>query len=324
MGVCDLQSGTTATRPLGYQWIWSEVNLNHVGIILGIEMDRLARSCKDCYDLMERCTLFSTLLCDFDGVYDPIIFNDRMLLGLKAIMGEVELHLIRQRLYQGRMNKARRGELFTTVSIGYVRRGDTGIELDPDPQVQAVLRLVFDKFQELGSAAVLRYLAKNQVRFGFRTQHGLDAGRLRWQPASRAVVLKVLHHPIYAGCYVYGLSKTDPRRKTVGRGLPRRAQVVRLQSEVLIPDRVPAYITWEQYLANQCGWSQISRRRSTPVRCAVGPPWYRDWSSVAGVNAECWCTIRRAEGRRVTSAHGMPLNGRSRDANASRAGRLTS
>ena len=217
------QSGTSATECIGYQWIWSEINLNHVGIILGIELDRLARSCKDCYDLMERCTLFSTLLCDFDGVYDPTVFNDRLLLGLKAIMGEAELHLIRQGFYQGRMNKARRGELFTTAPIGYVRRGDNGIELDPDPQVQGVLRLLFDKFQELGSAcAVLRYLANNQIQLGLRTQHGLDAGRLRWRPASRAVILKVLRHPIYAGCYVYGLTKTDPRRRTAGRGFPRR------------------------------------------------------------------------------------------------------
>ena len=259
------QSGTTATERFGFQWIWSEVNLNHIGIILGIEMDRLARSCKDWYDLMEGCALFNTLLSDFDGVYDPTVFNDRLLLGLKAIMGEAELHLIHQRLYQGRMNKARRGELFTTLPMGYIRRGDNGIELDPDPQVQAVLRLLFDKFQELGSACgVLRYLATNQIQLGLRTQHGLDAGRLRWQPASRAVILKVLRHPIYAGCYVYGLTKTDRRCRTAGRGLPKRVQVARLQWEVLIPDRLPAYITWEQYQANQARLEANRSRRSTP------------------------------------------------------------
>jgi DNA invertase Pin-like site-specific DNA recombinase len=259
------RSGSTATERSGFQWIWSEVNLNHIGIILGIEMDRLARSCKDWYDLMERCALYNTLLSDFDGVYDPTVFNDRLLLGLKAIMGEAELHLIRQRLYQGRMNKARRGELFTTAPVGYIRRGDNGIDLDPDPQVQATLRLLFDKFQELGSACgVLRYLARNQIRLGLRTQHGLDAGQLRWQAASRAVILKILRHPIYAGCYVYGLTKSDPRRRTAGRGVPTRVQVERLQWEVLIPDRVPAYITWEQYLANQARLEANRSRRSTP------------------------------------------------------------
>jgi DNA invertase Pin-like site-specific DNA recombinase len=259
------QSGTSITARSGFQWLWSEVNLNHVGIILGIDMDRVARSCKDWYDLMERCALYDTLLSDFDGVYDPNVFNDRLLLGLKAIMGEVELHLIRQRLYQGRMNKARRGELFTTAPIGYVRRGDSGIELDPDPHVQAVLRLLFDKFEELGSAcAVLRYLANNQIRLGMRVLHGPDAGRLRWQPPTRAVLLKVFRHPIYAGCYVYGLTKTDPRRRTAGRGAPARTTVARLQWEVLIPDRLPAYITWEQYLANQRRLEANQSRRSTP------------------------------------------------------------
>ena len=317
------QSGTSATERIGYQWIWSEINLNHVGIILGIELDRLARSCKDCYDLMERCTLFSTLLCDFDGVYDPTVFNDRLLLGLKAIMGEAELHLIRQRFYQGRMNKARRGELFTTAPIGYVRRGDNGIELDPDPQVQGVLRLLFDKFQELGSAcAVLRYLANNQIQLGLRTQHGLDAGRLRWRPASLAVILKVLRHPIYAGCYVYGLTKTDPRRRTAGRGLPRGPKS-RLQWEVLIPDRLPAYITWEQYLANQARLEANRSRRSTPGARAAGRRFYRDWFSVAGVNAECWWPTKPAEVPPTTFAHGMPPSGPNRGANPSRADRWT-
>jgi DNA invertase Pin-like site-specific DNA recombinase len=259
------QSGTSITTRSGIQWLRSEVDLNHVGIILGIHMDRVARSCKDWYDLMERCALYDTLLSDFDGVYDPNVFNDRLLLGLKAIMGEVELHLIRQRLYQGRMNKARRGELFTTAPIGYVRRGDSGIELDPDPQVQGVVRLLFNKFEELGTAcAVLRYLANNQIRFGIRVRHGPDAGRLRWQPATRGVLLKVLRHPIYAGCYVYGLTKTDPRRRTAGRGAPSRTNVARLQWEVLIPDRLPAYITWEQYLANQRRLESNQCRRSTP------------------------------------------------------------
>jgi DNA invertase Pin-like site-specific DNA recombinase len=192
-------TGTSTAGRSGFQWIWTEVNLNHVGIILGIEMDRLARSCKDCYDLMERCALFHTLLSDFDGVYDPTVFNDRLLLGLKAIMGEAELHLIRQRLYQGRMNKARRGELFTNAPIGYVRRSDGGLELDPDLQAQGVVRLIFDKFDELGAAyAVLRYMVKNDIRIGVRVHHGPEAGRLDWRPATGGVLQKILRHPMYA------------------------------------------------------------------------------------------------------------------------------
>src|SRR6266545_678281 len=137
---------------------------------------------------------------------------------LKAIMGEAELHLLRQRMNLGRINKARRGELFTTVPMGYIRRPGDGIELDPDSQVQAVLRLVFDKFDELGTTgAVLRYLAKNQIRLGVRLSHGPDAGRLTWRAATRSVLSKILRHPIYSGCYVYGLTKNQARGHGTGR-----------------------------------------------------------------------------------------------------------
>ena len=172
-------------------------------------MDRLARSCKDWYDLMERCTLFNTLLSDFDGVDDPTVFNDRLLLGLKAIMGEAELHLIRQRLYQGRMNKPP-----AAASCSLPFRWDTFVAATTASNSTLTHRCrpcsgcCSTNSRELGSAcAVLRYLATNQILLGLRTQHGLDVGRLRWQPASRAVILKALRHPIYAGCYVYGLNQ---------------------------------------------------------------------------------------------------------------------
>ena len=260
------QSASTAHERSGYQWVWTEVSLNHVGIILGIDMDRLARSCKDWHDLMEQCTWYHTLLADRDAVYDPTVFNDRLLLGLKAIMGEAELHLIRQRMNLGRINKARRGELFTTVPMGYIRRPG-GIELDPDRQVQAVLRLIFDKFDELGTTgAVLRYLAKHQIGLGVRLQHGPDAGRLTWRAATRSVLSKILRHPIYSGCYVYGLTKNEARGRGTGRCGVRRVPVPPLQWEVLIPDHVPAYITWERYLANQV---RLRANRSGPGAAGV-------------------------------------------------------
>jgi DNA invertase Pin-like site-specific DNA recombinase len=255
------RSATSARDRAGYQWLWSEVNLNHVGIIFGIEMDRLARSCKDWHDLMEQCTWYNTLLADRDAVYDPTVFNDRLLLGLKAIMSEAELHLIRQRMNLGRMNKARRGELFTSVPMGYIRSG-SGIALDPDAQVQSALRVVFDKFEELGTVgAVLRYMASNQIPLGIRVQHGPDAGGLNWCPAARSVLSRLLRHPIYSGCYVYGMTKNDGCGRASGGPGPRRVPVAPLQWEVLIPDRVPAYITWERYLANQ---RRLESNRSRP------------------------------------------------------------
>jgi DNA invertase Pin-like site-specific DNA recombinase len=261
------RSATSARDRTGYQWLWTEVNLNHVGITFGIEMDRLARSCKDWHDLMEQCTWYNTLLADRDAVYDPTVFNDRLLLGLRALMSEAELHLIRQRMNLGRMNKARRGALFTSAPMGYIREGD-GVALDPDAQVQSALRLVFDKFEELGTVgAVLRYMARNHVLLGVRVQHGPDAGKLNWSPATRAVLTRLLRHPIYSGCYVYGMTKNDDRGRAPGHPGPHRVSVAPLQWEVLIPDRVPAYITWERYLAHQ---RRLEDNRSRPD--SAGPP----------------------------------------------------
>ena len=255
------RSATSARDCAGYQWLWSEAKLNHVGIIFGIEMDRLARSCKDWHDLMEQCSWYNTLLADRDAVYDPTVFNDRLLLGLRALMSEAELHLIRQRMNLGRMNKARRGALFTSVPMGYIRSGD-GVALDPDAQVQSAIRLVFDKFEELGTVgAVLRSMARDHVLLGVRVQHGPDAGRLNWCPATRSALTRLLRHPIYSGCYVYGITKNDGRGRAPGRPAPRRVSVALLQWEVLIPDRVPAYITWERYLTNQ---RRLEDNRSRP------------------------------------------------------------
>src|SRR3954464_10387328 len=115
------QSGATSEGRLGFQRLLAEVGLDHVGLILGLEMSRLARSCKDWHQLLELCAMFRTLLADQDGVYDPTDFNDRLLLGLKGTFSEAELHTLRSRLNEGRLNKARRGELFSHPSIGYVR-----------------------------------------------------------------------------------------------------------------------------------------------------------------------------------------------------------
>src|SRR5205823_6643340 len=133
----------------GFQRLVSEVGLGHVGLILGIEMSRLARSCADWYQLLELCALFGTLIADSDGVYDPAQYNDRLLLGLKGTMSEAELHILQQRLRQGRLNKARRGALAVPLPVGYVRRPSGEVALDPDEQVQAVVRLIFRTFDEL-------------------------------------------------------------------------------------------------------------------------------------------------------------------------------
>jgi DNA invertase Pin-like site-specific DNA recombinase len=245
-------SGTTAEGRRGFQWLLTEVNLDHVGIILGFQVSRLSRANADWYHLLERCAVFQSLLADQDGIYDPTQYNDRLLLGMKGTMSEAELHFMQQRLLHGRLNKARRGDLFSIVPTGYVRTSDDRIALDPDEQVQQVVRLIFDKFDELGSVgAVLRYFVRQDIKLGMRVYTGPDAGRLAWRPPLRSTLNLILRRPIYAGCYVYGFGRTDPRRRRPGVPHSGRVRVERMKWEVMLPDKVPAYITWERYLANQ-------------------------------------------------------------------------
>jgi DNA invertase Pin-like site-specific DNA recombinase len=236
---------------LGFQRLMTEVGLDHVGIVIGIEMSRLARSCKDWYQLLELCALFGTVLADPDGVYDPGNYNDRLLLGLKGTMSEAELHIMHGRLAAGRMNKARRGELFNHAPIGYVRAPSGEMVLDPDEQAQSVVRLIFDKFEELGSLnSLLQYLVHHKILLGFRPHYGPNRGQLEWRRPNRPTLQNILHHPIYAGAYSYGRRAVDPRRKVPGRPSTGRTVVPAEQCAVLLKDRLPAYIRWERYEAN--------------------------------------------------------------------------
>jgi DNA invertase Pin-like site-specific DNA recombinase len=245
------KSGTTTEGRSGFQRMVSEVSLDHVGIILGVEMSRLARSCKDWYQLLEICALFGTLLADLDGIYDPAQYNDRLLLGLKGTMSEAELHIMQQRLRQGLLAKARRGELHLIPPLGYVQRASGEIALDPDEQVQAVLRLIFRKFAELGTVhALLRYLVAQQIQLGMRAHSGPERGEVVWHRPSRGTLQTILKHPMYAGAYVYGRRPVDPRRKKAGRPDTGRLVAGPAAWQVLLKDRLPAYISWDEYEAN--------------------------------------------------------------------------
>jgi DNA invertase Pin-like site-specific DNA recombinase len=245
------RSGSSAVARTGFQRLVTEIGMDHVGLVLGIEMSRLARSGKDWYQLMELCAISGALLADTDGVYDPGNYNDRLLLGLKGTMAEAELHLIKQRMQAGRLNKARRGELSVPLPIGYVRRPSGEAVLDPDEQVQAVVRLIFAKFAELTTLhAVLRYLVDHGIELGVRLRSGPDKGELEWRRPNRMTLQCLLHSPVYAGIYAYGRRRVEPRRQQPGR--PATGRVVRAEDEwlVFIPGILPAYITEEQYRAN--------------------------------------------------------------------------
>ncbi len=186
------KSAATAEGRVGFQRLIAEVTVDHVGIIFGIEMSRLARSCKDWYHLLDVCSVYGALIADLDGVYDPAQYNDRLLLGLKGTMSEAELHILKQRMNQGRLNKARRGELIFSLPIGYVRRPSGEVTVDPDEQAQQVVRLIFQKFEELGTVgAVLSFFARNEILLPVRARARERKGELEWQPHDPADVATV-------------------------------------------------------------------------------------------------------------------------------------
>jgi len=246
------KSGGSVEGRLGFQRLVSEVGLNHVGIILGVEMSRLARSCKDWYQLLEVCAVFGTLIADLDGIYEPAHYNDRLLLGLKGTMSEAELHILKQRMTQGKLNKARRGELLFRLPIGYVQHATGEVVMDPDEQAQEVVRLIFRMFDELQTLhAVLRFLVKNGVKLPVRAHERSCKGELQWHRPNRGTLRAILINPFYAGAYAYGQRTVDPRRKIGGRPGTGRTVVPPEQCQVFLKDRFPAYISWQHYEQNQ-------------------------------------------------------------------------
>jgi DNA invertase Pin-like site-specific DNA recombinase len=255
------KSGRTAEGRSGFQRLVTEVTLNHVGIVLGLEMSRLARSSKDWHAFFEMCAIFGTLIADEDGVYDGNDPNDRLLLGLKGIMSEMELHIMRNRLERGREHKAQRGELFHGVPMGYVILPTGEVDFDPDEQARDVVQLVFDKFDELRSIyGLFHWLIRNDIRMPIRPLGGAKKGQLVWRRPSIPTLAQMLRHPIYAGAYSYGRRPSDPKRKfSPNNGY--RPWVPMEQWKVLLKDHLPAYITWDQYLKNR---ERVKQNRNGP------------------------------------------------------------
>lgn len=245
-------TGSTAEGRHGFHRLLAEVGLDHVGIILGIELSRLARSNKDWHQLIELCGIFRTLLADQDGLYDPTDYNDRLLLGLRGMMNEAELHILQGRMHQALLNKAGRGDLYIRVPAGYLKLSTGEIVLEPDEQAQSVIRLIFDEFDRRGSIRrVLRFLQENDIKLPIRPHTGPNKGQLEWRPATPSVVYRVLTHELYAGTYRFGHRQTDPRRKKPGQPDAGRVVVAPEDYHALIPDHCPAYITRERYERNQ-------------------------------------------------------------------------
>ena len=262
------KSGAQAQGRDGFQTLVSEVALGKAGLVMGLEVSRLARNSADWHRLIELCSLAGTLILDEDGIYDPANFNDRLLLGLKGTMSEAELHFIKARMRGGMLNKARRGELEMAPPVGLIYRDDGALILDPDAEVQAALRLVFATFERVGSAMqTVKLLNEQGLLFPQRIRKGLRKGELHWVKAAHSRVLQVLHNPRYAGAFVYG----RVRSRRLPNGKHTTTVVPRAEWQFVIPDLHPGYLTWEQFEANQKRLAENSlgfggRRRAGPAR----------------------------------------------------------
>jgi DNA invertase Pin-like site-specific DNA recombinase len=246
---CDLgKSGSQSAGRDGFQKLVSEVALGKAGLVMGLEVSRLARNSADWHRLLELCSLAGALILDEDGIYDPANFNDRLLLGLKGTMSEAELHFLKARMRGGVLNKARRGELEISPPVGLIYRDDGVLILDPDAEIQAAMRLVFETFERTGTAMQTAKLIREQgIRFPRQIRKGLNKGELHWVRAEHSRILQVLHNPRYAGAFVYGRVRT----RLLPDGKHSTTKVPRSEWQFVIPDVYVGYITWAQFEANQ-------------------------------------------------------------------------
>jgi hypothetical protein len=236
-------------------------------VVISIEASRLARNGRDWHTLLEFCGLVGTLIADEDGVYDPRLV--RLLLGMKGTMSEMELSILRQRAHEALKQKARRGELFTTVAVGYLRKGLDQIEKDPDLRVQQALALIFRTFTELQSVRQVLLWFRQEKIVAPAVRHGLDGRRLEWKAPVYNTIHHILCNPIYAGAYAYGRSTSKTRiangRKQVVRGF----RVERSNWEILIPNHHEGYIGWDVFERNQRLIADNANGKSWASRGAV-------------------------------------------------------
>jgi len=246
-------SGASAQARDGFQHLMSELANGHAGIVLGLEVSRLARNNADWHRLLEVAALTATLICDEDGVYDPAHFNDRLLLGLKGTMSEAELHVLKARLQGGIRNKARRGELEMPLPIGLTYHPDGSVIREPDQQIQAAVQLLFETFRQCASASqTVKRFRREGWLFPRRIRRGIGKGDVLWGPLDHCRVIQILHNPRYAGAFVYGRTRTarNVHRKSTQRKVDRE------HWQVLIRGASAGYIDWEEFERNQATLKQ--------------------------------------------------------------------
>ena len=243
-------SGSGSVVRSGFARMTAEVALGHVGIVLGLEVSRLARNNADWYHLLDLCGMTDTLIGDSDGIYHPAVFNDRLILGLKGTMSEAELHILRARLDGGIRNKAARGELRRGLPVGFVWGEEDGeVCFDPNEAVVSAIRTVFAKFTELGSARkVWLWFRSENLSFPLRAHMKSE---IRWVAPTYTALHHVLTNPVYAGAYAYGKCRHERYVDEQGTLRKRTRHLPQSEWAVLLPDHHQGYIDWQTYQANQ-------------------------------------------------------------------------
>ena len=243
-------SGSGLAERSGFAHMTAEVALGHVGIVLGLEVSRLARNNADWYRLLDLCGVTDTLIGDADGIYHPSLFNDRLVLGLKGTMSEAELHVLRARLNGGIRNKAARGELRRGLPVGFVwGEADGEVLFHPDEAVRGAIRTVFERFAEMGSARqVWLWFRAQGLRFPLQSNTLAD---LHWVAPSYSKIHQVLSNPIYAGAYVYGKTRCERYVDRHGQVRKRMRHLPMSEWTVLIRNHHPGFVEWETFEANQ-------------------------------------------------------------------------
>jgi DNA invertase Pin-like site-specific DNA recombinase len=235
----------------GFERLLVAIGHGSAGAVLAIEASRLARNGRDWHTLLEFCGLVGCLLIDEDGVYDPRLVNDRLLLGMKGTFSELELSILRQRSQEALRLKASRGDLHTSVAVGYLRSSGDRLEMDSDRRIRQAVNLVFCKFDEVGSIRQVGLWLRQEGISLPTVAFGAQGRTVEWRLPRYNSVHRILTNPVYAGAYVFGRTTSQIRveagRKAVKVGVRRRQE----EWGVLIRDHHPGYITWDQYDRNQ-------------------------------------------------------------------------
>lgn len=305
-------SGASSVNRTGFARLTSEVALGHVGIVLGLEVSRLARNNADWYRLLDLCGITDTLIGDGDGLYHPSSFNDRLVLGLKGTMSEAELHVLRARLDGGIRNKAERGELRRGLPVGFVwGEADGEILLDPDEVVVNAIRNVFQRFIEFGSARkTWHWFLEEGLQLPNRR---FPTSEVQWVTATYHAIHMVLTNPTYAGAYAYGRTRRERYVDDHGNVRDRQRHQPRDRWSVLIRDHHPGYVDWETYLDIQARLGTNIRPQAHEAGGAV-----REGSALLQGLASCGRCGRRLlvayQGRSSTARYycsaGNVVNGR--------------